>query len=41
MTFACSHHGVVYERNLGPDTAEVVKGIRRFNPLARWAVTRD
>ncbi len=41
MTFACSHHGVVYERNLGPDTAEIVKGIRRFNPLARWAVTED
>ncbi len=41
MTFACSHHGVVYERNLGPGTAEIVKNIRRFNPLARWAVTRD
>jgi hypothetical protein len=41
MTFACSHHGVVYERNLGPGTAEIVKGIRRFNPLASWAVTRD
>jgi hypothetical protein len=41
MTFACSHHGVVYERNLGPGTADIVKGIRRFNPLARWAVTRD
>jgi hypothetical protein len=41
MTFACSHAGVVYERNLGPGTAEIVRKIWRFNPLASWAVTRD
>ncbi|MFO1090944.1 MAG: DUF2950 domain-containing protein [Hyphomicrobiales bacterium] len=41
MTFACSHAGVVYERNLGPNTAEIVKRIKRFNPLPSWAVTRD
>jgi hypothetical protein len=39
MTFACSHAGVVYERNLGPDTSAIVKRINRFNPLASWAMT--
>ncbi|MGH8616389.1 MAG: DUF2950 domain-containing protein [Burkholderiales bacterium] len=37
MTFLVSHDGVVYQKNLGPDTAQVAARITRFNPDAGWA----
>jgi hypothetical protein len=36
MTFIVSHDGVVYEKDLGPDTAAAVKKITRFNPDKSW-----
>lgn len=40
MTFMVNHDGVVYEKDLGPDTAAVVQKITRFNPDKSWkAVT--
>ena len=36
MSFIVNHQGVVYEKNLGPDTARVVKQITTFNPDASW-----
>ena len=36
MTFACNHGGVVYEKNLGPETAATAAAITHFNPDATW-----
>lgn len=36
MTFVISHGGVVYEKDLGPKTAEVAQKITRFNPDKTW-----
>jgi hypothetical protein len=35
-TFMVSHDGVVYEKDLGPNTLELAKKIERFNPDATW-----
>ena len=35
-TFIVSNDGVVYEKDLGPTTVEVAKGIDRFNPDKTW-----
>jgi hypothetical protein len=36
MTFIVNHQGIVYEKDLGPDTAAAVKKITRFNPDKSW-----
>ena len=36
MTFIVNHDGVVYEKDLGPDTAAAVQKIARFNPDKSW-----
>jgi hypothetical protein len=36
MTFMINQGGVVYEKDLGPDTAKVVETIKLFNPDASW-----
>jgi hypothetical protein len=36
MTFMVSHDGVVYEKDLGPDTAARAGAITRFDPDASW-----
>ena len=35
-TFMVSHDGVVYQKDLGPNTLEVAKKIERFNPDRTW-----
>ena len=40
-TFAVNQHGVVYETDLGPTTAAIVKYIDRFNPDDTWEVVAD
>lgn len=37
MTFMVSHDGIVYEQNLGPDTAARARAITRFDPDSGWA----
>jgi len=32
MTIIVNHNGVVYEKDLGPDTAAVAREISKFNP---------
>jgi len=39
MTFIVNHDGVVYEKDLGPDTAAAAAGIALFNPDATWKRT--
>jgi hypothetical protein len=36
MTFMVSHDGVLYERDLGPDTAARAGAITRFDPDSTW-----
>ncbi len=36
-TFLVSHHGVVWERDLGPDTARLAAAITAFDPGPGWA----
>jgi DUF2950 family protein len=36
MTFIVNHDGVVYEKNLGSNTAAAVEKMTRFNPDKSW-----
>ena len=36
MTFIVNHDGVVYEKDLGPDTAKLAAAITRFDPGTGW-----
>jgi len=36
MTFIVNHDGVVYQKNLGPNTAAIARAMTRFNPDATW-----
>jgi hypothetical protein len=40
-TFIVSHDGVVYEKDLGPDTLSLFAKMERFNPDKTWAPTDD
>ena len=40
-TFIVSHDGIVYEKDLGPDTAKTASAMTRYNPDKSWAVTED
>ena len=40
MTFIVNHDGVVYQRDLGPDTAARAAGITRFDPGSGWAAVK-
>lgn len=39
MSFICNQNGVVYQKNLGPRTAEAARRIRRYDPDATWSAT--
>jgi hypothetical protein len=36
MTFVVSHHGKVYQKDLGPKTAELAKAMQEYNPDKTW-----
>ena len=40
-TFMVSYDGVVYEKDLGPDSLNIVKGMELYNPDKTWHVTDD
>jgi hypothetical protein len=40
-TFIVSHDGVVYEKDLGPDTLKTFQSMDRYNPDNTWKVTED
>ena len=40
-TFMVSHDGVVYQKDLGPNSLEVAKKIERFNPDRTWTPVED
>lgn len=36
MTFVVNHDGIVYEKNLGKDTAKIAQAMKTFNPDKTW-----
>ena len=36
MTFLVNHQGIVYEKDLGPQTASIAAGMTAFNPDSTW-----
>ena len=40
-TFIVSHEGIVYQKDLGPDSLKIVKGMELFNPDKGWEPTND
>jgi hypothetical protein len=40
MTFIVSHDGVVYQKNLGPETAATASAMTEFNPDEGWEVVQ-
>jgi Protein of unknown function (DUF2950) len=41
QTFIVSHDGIVYQKDLGPDTLTIFKNMERYNPDKTWRVTAD
>jgi hypothetical protein len=41
MTFQISHRGIVYQKNLGPDTESLAAAITSFDPDQTWEPTGD
>ena len=38
MTFVVNHDGIVYEKDLGPETADAVKTVVEFDPDESWTI---
>ena len=41
QTFIVSYDGVVYQKDLGPDTANIAAAMERYNPDKTWQPTND
>lgn len=41
MTFIVSHEDVVYQRDLGPNTERIARGITRFDPGEGWEAVEE
>jgi hypothetical protein len=41
MTFITNHDGVVYQRDLGPDTERAAKAMTTFDPSPEWTKSAD
>jgi hypothetical protein len=40
-TFIVSHTGIVYEKDLGPDTLEQFRAMERYNPDSTWSPVQE
>jgi hypothetical protein len=41
MTFIVNHDGLVYQKDLGPDTEKSARAIERFDPDESWERVPD
>jgi hypothetical protein len=41
QTFIVSYDGIVYQKDLGPDTAKLASAMERYNPDKSWRPTND
>jgi hypothetical protein len=37
MTFVTNHDGIVFEKDLGPDTSAIAAAMKTFNPDGTWS----
>ena len=40
-TFIVNNDGIVYQKDLGPDSLNIVKKMELYNPDSTWQVTND
>jgi hypothetical protein len=40
MTFLVNQHGIVFEKNLGPDTTSVARQMTDYNPDPSWKIAQ-
>ena len=40
-TFMVSYDGIVYEKDLGPNSLQIVSRMDRYNPDSAWKATKD
>jgi hypothetical protein len=40
MTFVVNQHGIVFEKNLGPDTSTVARRMTQYNPDRTWKIAQ-
>jgi hypothetical protein len=40
-TFIVNHNGIVYEKDLGPDSLSIARGMERYDPDKTWRKTDD
>jgi hypothetical protein len=41
MTFIISHQGKLYQKDLGPQTTDIVRSMKEYNPDNGWTLVRD
>ena len=41
MSFMVSHDGIVYEQNLGPDSATIAEKMNLYDPGAGWVPAQE
>jgi DUF2950 family protein len=41
MTFVVSHDGIVYQKDLGPQTGELFRSMERYDPDSSWIPVPD
>jgi Protein of unknown function (DUF2950) len=41
QTFIVSHDGIVYQKDLGPNSLEIFSSMERYNPDKTWQRTDD
>ncbi len=41
MTLLVNHHGIVFEKNLGPKTGVIARQMTEYNPDASWKIVQQ
>jgi len=41
MTFLISHQAKLYQKDLGPDSARIARGMKVYNPDSTWTLVKD
>ena len=41
QTFMVSYDGIVYQKDMGPDSAKIAAEMERYNPDKTWHATDD
>jgi len=41
QTFIVNHDGIVYQKDLGPDSVALARQVTRYNPDKTWTRTND